>query len=177
MKIIVEGPCGSGKTTLVKRVANLSTYVFGGHVVPYRYPRPSSVRDLRSTDTAYRTIERRIGRMDCLIADRHPVISQRIFALYTFLGASTLDLSADVIVFCDPGIEEIRKNRGNTKFAPVLQEIRDAYNEYAIELAKTSSIRILKFDYRTDDVQFRDRLLHIFETPPKLVDSGGPTVE
>jgi hypothetical protein len=145
MIIIVEGAPGSGKTTLAKWLVESATQT--GYVVYYRYERPHDKYDLSGAIRAVESITHNAKPNDLIVFDRHPLISQPIFAPYTFDARCEGEISADLIYYCDPGITEQRVNRTNSPFFEHLEAIRKAYSETMLQIMKETSIEVKLYDY------------------------------
>lgn len=132
-RIIIEGVDGSGKTTLIKKLAyDLKLPVARRHVTSQGGPKENLdkwvLRDLESKQH--------------LIYDRHPTISDPI---YTDVLQRQPKLSADVIelylantkpfvVLCDPGLHNVAKNiHTEQQMRGVLENYRELYYAYVRE--------------------------------------------
>lgn len=145
MIVILEGAPGSGKTTYAKHLRTTAQKLNGGFVFSYRYPRPKCYADFRKALRQIETLISRTSINDLLILDRHPLISQPIFAPYTFRCKCEGALIASQIVYCNPGLETIRANRPNSIFFPHFAEILNAYDETMNEYKKGFDVK--DFDY------------------------------
>lgn len=82
MDIIVEGPDGSGKSTLVKAIADLSgAHIIGGRG-PERYPGEMEVRAQEYLDDMERRIKNKRHSFTA-VYDRHPCVSHPIYSRFT----------------------------------------------------------------------------------------------
>src|SRR5574343_1039421 len=144
--IVIEGAPGSGKTTLASYI---QAQVPHTHI--YAYKRPTNRYELRREEEILETLikHRRMDR--ALILDRIPAISQKIFAPYTFSAEPNpiSDYPITRIIYCEPGLAEIRKNREGTRFYPHLSSIREAYKEEMVRIMKSLPIRVSLWDYTT----------------------------
>jgi GTPase SAR1 family protein len=150
MIIVVEGAPGSGKTTLAKRLIKNATQT--GYVVYYRYERPRDRYDLSGAIKAIESITHNAKPNDLIVFDRHPLISQPIFAPYTFDARCEGALIADLIYYCDPGIAEQKANRSTSPFFEHLETIREVYSETMLRVMKETGIEVKLYDYTKESI-------------------------
>lgn len=81
MQVIVEGPDGSGKTTLIREILRQSDWRLVPGQGPEKYPGEIDTRACQYlTDAENRT---RMGGFRTCLFDRHPCVSHPIYSRYT----------------------------------------------------------------------------------------------
>lgn len=176
MLVIIEGPDGSGKTTLIEKLRS----DLDGFFWLMRPKGPPG--NLENIHLLLNTIDSSLARTGCprympLIMDRHPLISENIYGPvirgFNPLEEAGWDKPAMamgrlgcyrnpreiLIVYCRPRATSIRSGaQVEDQMDGVLEKIDDlieAYDKFMAEAEKSQTIRILPYDYhREEDYQF-----------------------
>jgi len=132
MNIIIEGPDGSGKSTLVQRIAQHVPLAVQPGAGPEQHPG-------EIVERAWRYL-----RMDNRLFDRHPIISQPIYGSFrddaTVIPQELIDhlyRSKPLIIYCHglaPGDHQVKDYDTEEHLAMIDandQAIRDAYRKWA----------------------------------------------
>lgn len=153
MIVIIEGPDGSGKSTLISQL-RASTELYC-HVLSTSGPPPG-----------FNAVIEELGwlanfpRSLFLICDRYRLISETIYGPIlrgkSLVGAFNMHLIAeaevDAIIYCRPRLETIVENVRRTKAAQLsgiwehLGEIVQAYDEL-FDFISDSETRVINYDY------------------------------
>jgi hypothetical protein len=178
MIVIVEGPDGAGKTTLIHQIRARSDRYFW-IMRPSRPPtsKPEILRTLR-------WITSRPEKLD-LLFDRHPAISEQIYGpifrginhLAEFEGAKATRAllgGVSMIIYCRPSKDRIRLN---TRITPQMEGVPDlidkiitAYDSLMTELSLYK--RVYHYDFDRDGDELNNIIDRMWESQS---DTGADT--
>jgi len=163
MLLIIEGPDGAGKTTLIERMRKDLPEAF---VIARLAQYPKHPRDIASY---LRFIERHPPEMR-LVMDRHPLISEPIYGpiLRGIDQAAGFSLQTHFsrflpshlnMIYCRPADETILanvvKNRQD-QLEGVVERARDLISHYDMmisSLRRTKLINLASYNYEQDDIE------------------------
>lgn len=153
MRVVIEGPDGSGKSTLCEHIREkIHTYF----VMLRHSQRPRTSADLCNSLNWVAKIPTNLD----VVIDRHPVISEPIYGgiirhsdLFTQSRLKADDFLTQInrVVYCRPPVDVILEN---AKVRPQLEGVRDnlekiidAYDRRMQYLAFLPKIEIIIYDY------------------------------
>jgi hypothetical protein len=160
MIVVVEGPDGAGKTTLIEQIRRRSKRYFW-------ILRPScSPKEKNEILRLLRWVSSRPEKLDILF-DRHPAISEQIYGpifrginnLVEFEGAKATRAllgGVSMIIYCRPSEERIKRNVQHTPqmngVAEHTEKLIKAYDSLMIELSAFKPVYYYDFEINQNEL-------------------------